>query len=403
VLSDNMLIPIGACLSLRDLLKHSASMTDLGEYTAEKSELIFTFTGSTALGLIAKSLSEKDKTHLLAPSYHCGHEIEPFFRRKYKISLYRVDRKGRIDIDHFDSLLEGKHQVALVTHYFGFPQNILKISELCRSKGIYLIEDCAHSFQSRINGHALGSWGDASVFSYRKSLPLPDGGALTIKDPDSDTQLIFPSTRPINIVIWRKILRLLLDRLMFKVQEGSPIYLKVLCAVKEIALCVKDWVKSNSSEERLGFYSPDDPSYNYSSEVLDWQMSKTSLRIINNLEFGSIFKARRNNYKYIETALRGTKCLRPMFDDLPGGICPLSFPVVASGEIPKVRGVMRKYPMIYQWWPGRYPKVDIEPFPDSQWLRDRCYILSIHQDLEKRHLDYLIDCGLKADKEIYLG
>jgi len=395
----NIFIPYSAGLSVRHLLPGPDKLPFLDKFKLRERQIVFTFTGSTALGLAADSLKRKNKTHLLAPSFHCGHEIEPFARKNYKISLYRIDRKGNVDINHLNSLLDDQRQIVLVTHYFGFPQNISKITEMCRSKGIFIIEDCAHSFQTKIKDRLVGSWGDISIFSYRKTLPLPDGGALIVNNPN--IPLSFPTIRPLNLALWRKTIKLLLDGLIITAEGNSPLYFRGLYTLKRIILHAKSLLNLYSNEGNLHLYSPDDPSYNYSSDIFDWKISKTSLRIMNKLDLENIFHARRHNYRYLGTGLNGAKCLHPLFADLPDGVCPLSLPVVAYGDIFKVKKVMRRYSLIHPWWPDNYPGVDIKSFPESQWLKERCYVISINQDMKKKHLDYFIDYTLKADQEIY--
>jgi len=70
----------------------------------------------------------------------------------------------------------------VVTHLYGrAAPEIIQIAELCRSKNIPLIEDCAQAHGARINGKMVGSFGDISCFSFypTKNLgALGDGGAI---------------------------------------------------------------------------------------------------------------------------------------------------------------------------------------------------------------------------------
>src|SRR5204862_512234 len=69
-------------------------------------------------------------------------------------------------------------RVLYVIHYLGWPQPILELRELCKERGIVLIEDCALSLLSQFNGRPLGTFGDYSVFCLYKTLPVPNGGML---------------------------------------------------------------------------------------------------------------------------------------------------------------------------------------------------------------------------------
>lgn len=58
-----------------------------------------------------------------------------------------------------------------------------KIADFCRSKGIVLIEDCAHVHGASWHGKRAGVWGDAGVYSFyaTKSISTGEGGMLVSK------------------------------------------------------------------------------------------------------------------------------------------------------------------------------------------------------------------------------
>ena len=70
----------------------------------------------------------------------------------------------------------------VVTHLYGLAvSEILAISEACHDAGIPLFEDCAQAHGARIQGRLVGSFGDASGFSFypTKNLgALGDAGAV---------------------------------------------------------------------------------------------------------------------------------------------------------------------------------------------------------------------------------
>lgn len=58
-----------------------------------------------------------------------------------------------------------------------------RIAEFCQSKGIVLLEDCAHAHGASWNGKKPGAWGDAGVYSFyaTKSVSTGEGGMLVSK------------------------------------------------------------------------------------------------------------------------------------------------------------------------------------------------------------------------------
>ena len=71
-------------------------------------------------------------------------------------------------------------------HTFGLPCDIAALAELARSRGIPLIEDCALTLGSMLDGQPVGSWGDAAIFSTDHSKPLNTmiGGLLVTRNAE---------------------------------------------------------------------------------------------------------------------------------------------------------------------------------------------------------------------------
>ncbi|TSC94253.1 MAG: DegT/DnrJ/EryC1/StrS aminotransferase family protein [Parcubacteria group bacterium Licking1014_1] len=167
--------------------------------------------GRNALYAILSVLkNEKKLNNILFPAYSCGDEIEPAKKLGYNIYFYKLksEKNFQIDLDDIIKNIEGFNGVLIVTHYLGFVQRDIKvIANYCKKNGIVLIENCAHCFGTKYNGRAIGTFGDYSIFSIRKNLPLPHGGALIINNNSiiKDINRVFknsfypPSSEAINL------------------------------------------------------------------------------------------------------------------------------------------------------------------------------------------------------------
>lgn len=75
-------------------------------------------------------------------------------------------------------------RAVLAVDYFGWPQDLAPFEAYARRSNAVLIEDAAHALFSRdAAGRLLGTRAPLGVLSLRKSLPLPNGGALVASDP----------------------------------------------------------------------------------------------------------------------------------------------------------------------------------------------------------------------------
>jgi dTDP-4-amino-4,6-dideoxygalactose transaminase len=80
-------------------------------------------------------------------------------------------------------------KAVIVVHFGGQPaemvsRNGLGILDICRAHGVRVIEDAAHAFPTRLLGQAVGSFGDATCFSFyaNKTITTGEGGMLTTAD-----------------------------------------------------------------------------------------------------------------------------------------------------------------------------------------------------------------------------
>jgi dTDP-4-amino-4,6-dideoxygalactose transaminase len=89
-------------------------------------------------------------------------------------------------LDSLKKRISKKTRAVIVQHTFGIPSPILEIKEYIKElneerqqeQKIYLIEDCAHSLNIKLMDKYLGSFGDASFFSFGqdKVLSTTQGG-----------------------------------------------------------------------------------------------------------------------------------------------------------------------------------------------------------------------------------
>ncbi|MDY7086196.1 MAG: DegT/DnrJ/EryC1/StrS family aminotransferase [Actinomycetota bacterium] len=82
--------------------------------------------------------------------------------------------------------LTPRTRAVLVLHFGGRPGDIAAIAELCRARGVTLIEDAACAVASRAAGRACGTFGDLGIWSFdaMKILVTGDGGMLWARDEE---------------------------------------------------------------------------------------------------------------------------------------------------------------------------------------------------------------------------
>ncbi len=145
--------------------------------------IIFTDLGRSAFQLAIQNL-KLENSEMLVPAYICD-IFKPIFK-KYNIKPVYLD----IDLNTFNmqlSKIEKKitsnTKSILVSHTYGYPNDMNKIKQIAKKYNLKIIEDCARAFGVKYNDQYLGNFGDCSIFSLYKFLPIMNGGMLVCKKP----------------------------------------------------------------------------------------------------------------------------------------------------------------------------------------------------------------------------
>lgn len=90
-----------------------------------------------------------------------------------------------IDVDKIESLITERTSAIIPVHVYGNVCNIEKIDKIAKKYNLKVIYDAAHTFGVTVNGMGIGTFGDASMFSFHatKVFNTIEGGAVTYNNP----------------------------------------------------------------------------------------------------------------------------------------------------------------------------------------------------------------------------
>ncbi len=89
-------------------------------------------------------------------------------------------------VEDVERAVTPRTKAVVVLHYGGYPGDIAQIAARCQELGVALIEDAACSVASRVDGRAVGSFGDLAMWSFdaMKVIVTGDGGMLYVRDAE---------------------------------------------------------------------------------------------------------------------------------------------------------------------------------------------------------------------------
>ena len=92
-----------------------------------------------------------------------------------------------LDPDDVARRITPRTRAIVPVHLYGLAADLPRLLALAREHGLHLVEDCAQAVGGRFKGRALGTFGDAGVYSFFPSKNLGgfgDGGAVIARDAD---------------------------------------------------------------------------------------------------------------------------------------------------------------------------------------------------------------------------
>ena len=91
------------------------------------------------------------------------------------------DQNFQMDIESFERKITKKTKACIVTHLYGFPNQMDKILKICKKNKIKIVEDLAQSHLAEFQKKLVGNFGELSTLSFYPSKnlgALGDGGAI---------------------------------------------------------------------------------------------------------------------------------------------------------------------------------------------------------------------------------
>lgn len=366
LLTFSLLLPRGKGQAISSLLNRG-----------EVKKYLFYSYGRIALLDGLRILDCKEGSNVLLPSYICSVVVEPFYELGIEPRFYELSLNLQPDIVDIKKKIDKKTKGILIVNYFGFPQNLGEIQNICRKYRLYLIEDNAHGLLSRQDSCLLGTYGDIGFSSIWKILPVPNGAVLFVNNEElvdskgnverylvSQNQLPQMSKKSLYTYILNSLLSNLEMRYRFRADFIRNIYRKL-----------SPKVEMNSSQMFQN------------SKV---RISGVSLRIVNNINLEDVSRKRRENYNFWLSELRDRKDVHIVFKDLPDGVCPLCFVVIEKEAGRFSQEMLDKGIQALHWPPLPREIKDNPGYPNANFLAKHLVLLPVHQSLDQDCLERIV-------------
>jgi len=310
---------------------------------------------------------------ILFPAFfHCV-ELDALIAAGVRPRFFPVGQGLRVDAADVAARIGPETAAVYLIHYGGFPGPVDDLSELCRERGLLLIEDCAHALLSNLGDRPLGSFGDAAVFSLPKVVPAPNGGIVVMR---GGWRLPVPNgKRPSLAAVGARTVSSVLHNFEMRGVAGSATLRRAAVGLGKAAF-------RTAGVDHMPTGTPE-----FEPSRLGLTMSRLSWRVLANQDFSHIVERRRRNYRRLHDQL--SDLIPSMCEGLPAGVSPLFYPFQVDARQAVLDRLGARGVEIGEFWPEWHPAVPRNEFPEVDHIRRTALWLPCHQDLTDDAVDRL--------------
>ncbi|MBI4667950.1 MAG: aminotransferase class V-fold PLP-dependent enzyme [Elusimicrobia bacterium] len=277
---------------------------------------------------------------ILYPDFICDVVMVPAKKLGIAVRFYPTDDTLCPDLYAARRLLNQQTRAMLAVNYFGFPQPFAAIKNFCREHGLFFIEDNAQGFLSKQEDTPLGLFGDISIFSMRKTIPLINGAALLVNLDGYAAQCQNLSKLAVELPQERNFLKAIKTAVKRQGRRWN-------CSVD--GLLAKPWeIPESGSTE---------------NEDLNYGFSPGALAALRKYDFTDECLRRRNAFQHWLDWSGRRNDVAAVFSLLPEGVVPYAFPAYVRdrrawlewGRKNHIR--VSTWPTLPKWVAGHRPAV----------------------------------------------
>lgn len=339
--------------------------------------------GRAALSIILSALKDiSNKEEVIIPAYTCFSIPSAIVKSGLKVRLCDLDIET-LDYD-YEKLMKINYEKVLCivpSNLFGLVSDMRKISEMAKSKGIFVVDDAAQSLGAKLNKYNSGTMGDVGFYSLGRGKNITTlNGGIIVTNSDEIGQLI--------------------ERKMSSIKERKARALEIL--FKLIVYSVFLHPRAYWIPERLPFLELGTSKFDVNFEIEGLSELQAALGMIMLRKLKEINETRRNNAMYIMKNTRNGKVFFPKTIEGSESVY-LRLPVLVKEQrlrekiisqlIRQGIGVTKMYPRAIDKISGikQYLLQDQEDCRSAQQVASMILSLPTHPKVKREDLDTIVE------------
>ena len=161
--------------------------------------------GRGALYAILKAMEVGKGDEVVLQAFTCAAVVQAILSTGAKPIYVDIDTSLTIDPKELKKNITPKTKAIIIQHTFGIPADVTAIQAIAKQQKIFLIEDVAHSVGAVYESKKLGTFADASIFSFGrdKAISATSGGMVITNNTEIGKRIkIFNKQKSYPSKVW---------------------------------------------------------------------------------------------------------------------------------------------------------------------------------------------------------
>jgi dTDP-4-amino-4,6-dideoxygalactose transaminase len=195
---------------------------EFAKYTGAQYALALnSATAALHLGLKACGINEGDEVITTANSF-VATSLAILHNRAIPVFVDIDKNTYNINAKLIEEKITKKTKAILPVHYAGYPCDMDMILEIAKKYNLKVVEDAAHATESFLNNKKIGTFSDATAFSFyaTKNLICGEGGMLTTNSKEIAENVEINTLHGIDKDAWKRYMKNSNKRIYDVIDEG---------------------------------------------------------------------------------------------------------------------------------------------------------------------------------------
>ena len=267
---------------------------------------LFFASGRAALlaGLAALGIAPDDE--VLLPAYLCESVVTPVETVGARPVFFPVARTLGVGLAGLEAAIGSRARAVVLIHYFGFPGPVEEVRAICERRGLALIEDCAHALYSqhrRPAARLIRRPGDLQPVEVAAATRWRPAGSQPAPTSSQECRVRRPGGAN-GCTAGLSSAR--------RSRTGRGL-------VAEADACCRGRVYDAGSTSRSA-----------PGRSRCWPARRSSWRLLRGARRAHVVGRRRRHFARLLDACQIADWARPLYTELPNGVCPLGLPLVVE-------------------------------------------------------------------------